>query len=60
MTGIEEIDGTYSEDQINGEDEDPGRLHGAFEILGHIGDIFVRRYATPADEIYQIQFKGIN
>ena len=51
MTGIEEIDGRFSEDAEEPEDQ-PGRLHGSFEILGHIGDAFVRRFASPIDEVY--------
>lgn len=60
MTGIEEIDGRYAEDVIIDADEDNGRLHGAFEIIGHLGDIFVRRFAAPGDEIYSLQYKAVN
>jgi len=41
MTGLEEVDGRNSPDG----EEPEGRLHGAFEIIGHIGDVFVRRFA---------------
>ena len=57
MTGIEEVDDKYSED---GSEEDGGRLHGALEIIGHISDIFVRRYTQPTDPLYSLQFKVIN
>jgi hypothetical protein len=60
MTGIEEIDGRYSEDVIIDADEDTGRLHGALEILGHLSDVFVRRFASASDEIYTLQYKGVN
>ena len=42
MTGIEEIDGRRAE-EAKDEDEQ-GRLHGAVEIAGYIGDTYVRRY----------------
>jgi hypothetical protein len=57
LTGLEEIDGRFTEDAEEQEDE-KGRLHGAFEILGHIGDTFVRRF--PSDDIYRLQFKVVN
>jgi hypothetical protein len=42
MTGLEEVDGRNSPDG----EEPEGRLHGVFEIIGHIGDVFVRRFAS--------------
>jgi len=51
MTGLEEFDNRYSEDV---DDEFGGRLHGVFEILGHIGDVFIRRYAQPSDPLYSL------
>jgi hypothetical protein len=57
MTGLEEIDGRYTEDA---KEEEGGRLHGVFEIIAHIGDIFVRRFASVNDPVYTLQFKGIN
>lgn len=59
MTGIEEIDQRLSDDAEDEEDK-PGRLHGSFEILGYIGDVYVRRFASPLDEVYPLQFKAIN
>lgn len=59
MTGIREVDGRLTEDAEDPQDQ-PARLHGSFEILGHIGDTFVRRFATPQDEVYPIQFKAVN
>lgn len=45
MTGISEIDGTPTEDAKEGEEN--GKLYGAFTILGHIGDVFLRRFGQP-------------
>lgn len=42
LTGIKEVDEQESDDAKEGEEE--GRLHGSFAILGHIGDVFIRRY----------------
>lgn len=64
LTGIEEVDGHFTEDAKENDDEDEaaplGRLHGSFEILAHIGDTFVRRFASASDEVYSLQFKAIN
>jgi hypothetical protein len=57
LTGLEEVDGNYSED---GDSGSLGRLHGSFSILGHIGDVFVRRFASATDPIYQLQYRVIN
>ena len=43
-SGIEEIDGHESEDAK--ENEEGGKLHGTFEVLSHIGDVFLRRFGT--------------
>lgn len=59
MTGIEEIDGRKSDDAENEEDA-RGRLHGAFEIIGHIGNSFIRRFVPVSDEVYATQFKPLN
>ena len=56
-TGIEEVDENYSEDVS---EEMGGRLHGSFEILGHIGDIFVRRFAFPSDPVFSLQYSAVN
>jgi hypothetical protein len=60
MTGLEEIDGIRSSDRAGDAEPDGGRLHGSFEILGHIGDVFVRRFAQPSEEVYALQYKAIN
>jgi hypothetical protein len=57
MTGVEEVDDRYSEDA---KEEEGGRLHGSFEILAHIGDVFVRRFAQVTDPVYSLQFRAIN
>lgn len=60
MSGLEEADGRPSDDTAEIEDEE-GRLHGAFKILGHLGDVFIRRFVTvPTDELYTLQFRAIN
>jgi hypothetical protein len=53
LTGLQEVDGTRTDD----DDEDSnGRLHGSFTILGHIGDIFIRRFGsqTGDDELSKL------
>lgn len=53
LTGIEEVDERFSEDAKD-EDDQGSRLHGAFEIVAHVGDVFVRRFCTGVtDEVYQ-------
>ncbi len=42
LTGIKEVDEHETDDAKEGEEE--GRLHGSFAILGHIGDVFIRRF----------------
>lgn len=51
LTGLQEVDGTRTDD---GDEGSFGRLHGSFEILGHIGDIFVRRFASSDDEVFKL------
>lgn len=58
MTGLQEIDGRNSEDAKEG--EQAGRCHGAFEIISHIGDSFIRRFVSNTEELYNIQFRPLN
>lgn len=44
-SGIPEIDGR-PEEEVK-EEEEQSKLYGALTILGHIGDVFVRRFANP-------------
>ncbi len=60
LTGLQEVDGTRTDDA---EDNELGRLHGSFEILGHISDVFVRRFAAEAGEareVQNLQYRVIN
>ena len=56
-TGIEEVDDNYSEDVS---EEMGGRLHGSLTILGHIGDVFIRRFASPTGPIFSLQYSALN
>lgn len=46
LTGVSEFD----ENQTPDGDEPEGRLHGSFELVAHLCDLFVRRFASTADE----------
>ena len=54
------MDGTRTDDGDEERGLDTGRLHGSFEILGHIGDVFVRRFASSDDELFKLQYRVIN
>jgi hypothetical protein len=55
MTGLEEVDGHHTNDG----DEPEGKLHGAFEIVAHIADGFVRRFEGDG-KIKETIYKVIN
>lgn len=46
LTGVSEFDGNHTPDG----EEPEGRLHGSFELVAHLGDLFVRRFAGAGDE----------
>jgi hypothetical protein len=54
------VDGSRTDDGDEESGLAKGRLHGSFEILGHIGDVFVRRFASSDDELYKLQYRVIN
>lgn len=57
MTGVEEVDTTHTDDG----EEPEGRLHGAFELVAHITDLFVRRFAAEDSQgIIEMVYKVIN
>jgi hypothetical protein len=60
LTGLQEVDGTRTDDGDEEGGLSEGRLHGSFEILGHIGDVFVRRFASSDDELFKLQYRVMN
>jgi hypothetical protein len=60
MSGLFEIDAVEHEEAK--EEFIGGQLFGALDIIGFLGDIYLRRFALPADslDLYSLQFRVVN
>ena len=52
--GITEVDGEV----VHAGEK--GKLYGLFDILGHIGDIFIRRFTTGDSDLFNLYYGVLN